>query len=96
MSNRKRLRASKKAMLAVVLCLFLALTPGCQVSAAQIYIPLGYGLTGLCVALLMSPTPTAAVVGFIAGALLGAAVYNNSLKRQIEEPARTGPDSVNP
>jgi hypothetical protein len=81
-------------MLAVALCLIVALAPGCQVSAAQIYIPLGYGLTGLCVALLMSPTPAAAVVGFIAGGLLGAAVYNNSLKRQIEEPARTGPDGV--
>jgi len=51
----------------VALCLILALTPGCQFSAAQIYIPLGYGLTGLCLALLMSPTPLAAVVGFIAG-----------------------------
>jgi hypothetical protein len=82
-------------MAVVALCLILALVPGCQLSAAQIYIPLGYGLTGLCVALLMSPTPTAAVVGLIAGALLGAAVYNNSLKRQIVEPLRSGPDSVN-
>jgi hypothetical protein len=78
-------------MAIVAICVVLALAPGCQISAAQIYIPLGYGLTGLCVALLMSPTPAAAVVGFIAGSLLGAAVYNNSLKRQIEEPARTGP-----
>lgn len=82
-------------MTLVAVCLILALAPGCQLSAAQIYIPLGYGLTGLCVALLMSPTPTAAVVGFIAGALLGAAVYNNSLKRQIVGPFRSGPDSVN-
>jgi len=82
-------------MTLVAVCLILALTPGCQISAAQIYIPLGYGLTGLCVALLMSPTPAAAVVGFIAGALLGAAVYNNSLKRQIEEPERTGSAGVN-
>jgi hypothetical protein len=79
----------------VAVCLILALAPGCQISSAQIYIPLGYGLTGLCVALLMSPTPTAAVVGFIAGGLLGAAVYNNSLKRQIEEPSETGPAGVN-
>ena len=43
----------------VAVCLILALTPGCQISAAQIYIPLGYGLTGLCVALLMSPTAAA-------------------------------------
>ena len=81
--------------MAVAMCLILALAPGCQISAAQIYIPLGYGLTGLCVALLMSPTPAAAVVGFIAGSLLGAAVYNNSLKRQIEEPSNTGPAGVN-
>ena len=91
MLNLKRLRASKKTMLVVALCLALALAPGCQITAAQIYIPLGYGLTGLCVALLMSPPTTAAVIGFIAGGLLGAAVYNNSLKRQIDEPARTGP-----
>jgi hypothetical protein len=82
-------------MKVVAVCLILALAPGCQISAAQIYIPLGYGLTGLCVALLMSPTPTAAVVGFIAGASLGAAVYNNSLKRQIEEAPGTGPAGVN-
>jgi len=74
----------------VAFCLILALAPGCQLSAAQIYIPLAYGLTGLCVALVMSPTPTAAVVGFMAGVLLGAAVYNNSLKRQISKPPETG------
>jgi hypothetical protein len=90
-----RLRGSRGVMQVVAMCLILALAPGCQISAAQIYIPLGYGLTGLCIALLMSPTPAAAVVGFIAGALLGAAVYNNSLKRQIEEPIGTGPSGVN-
>jgi len=74
-------------------CLILALAPGCQGSAAQIYIPLGYGLTGLCIALLMSPTPLAAVVGFIAGVLLGAAVYNNSLKHQISARPGNGPPS---
>lgn len=94
MHGRKGLRGSKWAMAVVALGLILALAPGCQISAAQIYIPLGYGLTGLCVALLMSPTPTAAVVGFIAGGLLGAAVYNNSLKRQIEEPSSAGPTGV--
>ena len=72
----------------------LALTPGCQCSAAQIYIPLGYGLTGLCIALLMSPTPLAAVVGFMAGVLLGAAVYNNSLKRQLSARPGNGPPYV--
>jgi hypothetical protein len=79
----------------VAVCLILVLAPGCRISAAQIYIPLGYGLTGLCVALLMSPTPAAAVVGFIAGSLLGAAVYNNSLKHQMLEPSETGPTGVN-
>jgi hypothetical protein len=77
----------------VVFCLILALTPGCQFSAAQIYIPLAYGLTGLCVALLMSPTPLAAVVGFAAGVLLGAAVYNNSLKHQLSASPGGGPPS---
>jgi hypothetical protein len=75
----------------VAFCLILALTPGCQFSAAQIYIPLAYGLTGLCIALIMSPTPLAAVVGFIAGVLLGAAVYNNSLKRQLSAGPDNGP-----
>jgi hypothetical protein len=91
MLNLKRLRARKKILLVVALGLALALAPGCRMTAAQIYIPLGYGLTGLCVALLMSPTTTAAIIGFIAGGLLGAAVYNNSLKRQLDEPARPGP-----
>ncbi len=78
----------------VAFCLILALTPGCQFSAAQIYIPLAYGLTGMCIALLMSPTPLAAVVGFMAGVLLGAAVYNNSLKRQLSACPGNGPPSV--
>ena len=78
----------------MALCLILALVPGCQCSAAQIYIPLAYGLTGLCIALLMSPTPLAAVVGFIAGVLLGAAVYNNSLKHQLSAQPGNGPPSV--
>ena len=78
----------------VALCLILALAPGCQCSAAQIYIPLGYGLTGLCIALIMSPTPLAAVVGFMAGVLLGAAVYNNSLKNQLSAQPGNGPPSV--
>ena len=78
----------------VALGLILALTPGCQLSAAQIYIPLAYGLTGLCIALLMSPTALAAVVGFVAGVLLGGAVYNNSLKRQLSAHPGTGPPNV--
>jgi predicted branched-subunit amino acid permease len=94
MSRRKGLRGSKWGLRVVACCLILALAPGCQFSAAQIYIPLAYGLTGLCVALIMSPTPLAAAVGFIAGALLGAAVYNNSLKRQLSTLPGTGPPHV--
>jgi hypothetical protein len=77
----------------MVLLLICALLPGCG-QAAQFYIPLGYALTGLCIALLMSPTPVAAVVGLVLGGLVGAAVYNNSLKRQILEGEKTGPRTV--
>jgi hypothetical protein len=94
MHECKGLRHCRWAMKVMALCLILALAPGCLINAAQIYIPLGYGLTGMCIALLMSPTPAAAVVGFIAGGLLGAAVYNNSLKRQIADSS-TGPPGVN-
>lgn len=73
---------------AVALALLLVLTPACVVSPAQIYIPLAYAFTGLCIALLISPTPAAAVVGLVAGGLIGAAVYNNSLKSQLVEPRR--------
>jgi hypothetical protein len=94
MHRRKGLRGSGGGMRVVALCLILALAPGCQWTAAQIYIPLAYGLTGLSVALLMSPTLVAAVVGFMAGVLLGAAVYNNSLKRQLLSSPRAGPAHV--
>lgn len=67
------------------LVLVLALVAACQERVAQIGIPLAYGLTGLCLALLVSPTLTAALVGFLVGCVLGAAVYNNSLKRQLLE-----------
>ena len=75
----------------VALALIIALVPACQFIPAQLYIPLAYAVTGLCIALLMSPTPTAAVVGLVVGCLLGAAVYNNSLKRQILERQKTEP-----
>lgn len=75
---------------ALALVLIVALLPACQTHAAQIYIPLAYGVTGLCIALLVSPTPTAAIVGLLVGALLGAAVYNNSLKRHLLERHRVG------
>ncbi|MFZ2087589.1 MAG: hypothetical protein WAU47_03355, partial [Desulfobaccales bacterium] len=68
--------------LVLVLTLMAA---ACQERLAQVGIPLAYGLTGLCLALLVSPTLTAAVVGFVVGCILGAAVYNNSLKRQLLE-----------
>ncbi len=79
----------------VALVLIMALLPACQWSPAQLYIPLAYGLTGLCIALLMSPTPAAAIVGLVVGFLLGAAVYNNSLKRQMLEPQKTEPGGGN-
>ena len=75
----------------LAVCLILALIPACQWSPAQFYIPLAYAVTGMCVALLMSPTFTAAAVGLAVGCLLGAAVYNNSLKRQIQERQRGEP-----
>jgi Na+/glutamate symporter len=81
----------------VALVLLLVLAPACIVNPAQIYIPLAYACTGLCVALLISPTYAAAIVGLVAGGLIGAMVYNNSLKRQLLErqprPPATGPSS---
>ena len=69
----------------VALVLVLTLVASCQESVAKIGIPVAYGLTGLCLALLVSPTVTAGVVGFVVGCVLGAAVYNNSLKHQFQE-----------
>jgi len=69
----------------VALVLVLSLVGACQDRVAQVGIPLAYGLTGLCLALLVSPTVTAGIVGFVVGCILGAAVYNNSLKRQLLE-----------
>ena len=69
----------------MALMLVLALAPGCPFSPAQIVIPLAYALTGLCIALLVSPTLPAAVVGLVVGGILGAAVYNNSLKQAIQD-----------
>jgi hypothetical protein len=75
----------------LALLLILALVPACPWNPAQIYIPGAYALTGLCIALLVSPTPAAAVIGLVVGGLLGAAVYNNSLKHQIKESQKTPP-----
>jgi hypothetical protein len=79
MSSRCWLRARPWVRLVAVL-LALSLVAGCQEGVARVGIPLAYGLTGLCLALLVSPTLTAAVVGFVVGCALGAAVYNNSVK----------------
>jgi len=81
--NRLKHRPWRK-LVALVLVLTL-MVAACQERLAQVGIPLAYGLTGLCLALLVSPTLTAAVVGFVVGCVLGAAVYNNSLKRQLLE-----------
>lgn len=69
----------------VAFCLIVTLVPACPWSAAQVYIPLAYAVTGMCIALLMSPTFTAAAVGLVVGGLLGAVLYNNSLRRQLQE-----------
>jgi hypothetical protein len=90
MSKRPKRGVARWFARALALVLIVALLPACQTSAAQIYIPLAYGVTGLCIALLVSPTPTAAIVGLLVGALLGAAVYNNSLKRHLVERHRVG------
>lgn len=92
--SRRGLRGSNPGRRLVAVCLILALIPACQVSPAQLYIPLAYAVTGMCVALLMSPTLTAGVVGLLLGGLLGAAVYNNSLKRQIQERQRSDPRNL--
>ncbi len=80
MHGLNRLRRHPWVKLLAV-ALVLTMVAGCQDSVAQVGIPLAYGATGLCLALLISPTVTAAVVGFVVGCVLGAAVYNNSLKR---------------
>ncbi len=91
LSIRRGSKGSSRWRRLVAVCLILALIPACQYSPAQFYIPLAYAVTGMCVALLMSPTLTAAVVGLVLGGLIGAAVYNNSLKRQIQERQRGEP-----
>ncbi len=94
MMGRRGKRRTGRGSQLVALCLILALIPACQWSPAQFYIPLAYAVTGMCVALLMSPTYTAGAVGLLLGGLLGAAVYNNSIKRQIQERQRTEPQQL--
>jgi hypothetical protein len=69
----------------VVLMLIGGLLPGCTFNAAQIGIPLAYAGIGMGIALLVSPSLPAAIVGFVLGGVIGAAVYNNSLKTDIME-----------
>jgi hypothetical protein len=69
----------------VVLGLICALLPGCAFTAARVFIPLAYAGIGMGIALLVSPSVTAAIVGFVLGGVIGAAVYNNSLKTDIME-----------
>lgn len=94
MRRSGRQRGYSMAGRLVAWVVILSLLPGCPVTAAQILIPAAYAVTGLCIALLVSPTPWAAAVGLALGALLGAAVYNNSLKRHFLEPRppRAAPD----
>ena len=87
--KHRRARSTWHRVVALALLIFLA--PACISNPAQIYIPLAYAFTGLCIALLVSPTTTAAVVGLVVGGLIGAAVYNNSLKRQLWERPRPEP-----
>lgn len=89
--NLKHRRTRSGWQRAVALVLLLIMAPACLVNPAQIYIPVAYAFTGLCIALLISPTYTAAVVGLVVGGLIGAAVYNNSLKRQLAERQRPEP-----
>ncbi len=88
MTSRQTRKSSNWGRRLVAICLILALVPACQWTPAQYYIPLAYAVTGMCVALLMSPTFLAGAVGLVLGGLLGAAVYNNSLRRQIQERQR--------
>lgn len=89
--NLKDRRTRSGWQRAVALGLLLFLAPACMMNPAQIYIPVAYAFIGLCIALLVSPTPTAAVVGLVVGGLIGAAVYNNSLKRELWERHRPEP-----
>ncbi|MBM4289569.1 MAG: hypothetical protein FJ135_15750 [Deltaproteobacteria bacterium] len=69
----------------LALGLICVLLPGCNLNLTQVFIPLGYAAIGLCIALLVSPSVSAAIVGFVLGGIIGAAIYNNSLKSDIME-----------
>ena len=65
--------------------LICALLPGCSINLTRVFIPLAYAGIGMGIALLVSPSLVAAIVGFVLGGIIGAAVYNNSLKTDIME-----------
>ena len=69
----------------LVLGLIGVLLTGCTLTPTQVFIPLAYAGIGMCIALLVSPSVSAAVVGFLLGGVIGAAVYNNSLKTDLME-----------
>ena len=69
----------------LVLALICVLLPGCGLNMNQVLVPLAYAGIGTCVALLVSPSLTAAIIGCVLGGVIGAAVYNNSLKADIME-----------
>jgi hypothetical protein len=69
----------------LVLGLICVVLPGCSLNLTQVFIPLAYAGIGMGIALLVSPSVTAAVVGFVLGGVIGAAVYNNSLKTDLME-----------
>jgi hypothetical protein len=75
----------------VVLGLIGVLLPGCTFNLTQVFIPLAYAGMGMCIALLVSPSMAAAIVGFVLGGVIGAAVYNNSLKADLMERQSLSP-----
>ncbi len=92
MRNKKALKSKKRIRCVtwgwgqiLVLGLICALLPGCTLNLTQVFIPLAYAGIGMGIALLVSPSVTAAIVGFVLGGGIGAAVYNNSLKTDLME-----------
>lgn len=76
---------------ALALALVFLFLVACQENVARVGIPLAYGLTGLTLALLVYPSLPGAVVGFLVGCILGAMVYNNSLKGKIGDRRQPPP-----
>lgn len=71
---------SLKFLAVILICLLLA---GCPLTSPKFFIPLGYAAIGLGIAVLVTPSWVAAVSGFMLGAAIGAAIYNNSLKPDL-------------